>query len=543
MTFAQLRDAEPGAFAAAAAAWDRLASAVERRTAAPAMPDERSWRGPAASAAAGHADRLRADGVAAYAHLTAVAQVLAGYADELAEARTILLAALDRAGRIPTAVVDDDGSVRITGQPPPGPGAHAVRAELAGVADEIARALRVADTADARTAAALAASLPGAARGTGRPRAAVPLPDTPPAEVHRWWLGLTEAQRFALLAGEPALIGGLDGVPAAARDRANRLVLARTLRQLRARCERLAALPTRTPAQSAELRRLRGTLAGVAAVEARLADGPGGDRPRAYLLALDPAGDGRAVVAVGDPDAAANVVTFVPGTGADLAHVGFEVARAETMAADAERAAGTVGVRTAGVAWLGYDAPDSLPFAADPRYAGRAEPALAEFAAGLRATHEGPLHSVLVGHSYGSTVVGFTARDRDLAVDDVVLVGSPGVGVAHARDLHLGAQHVWATTAANDPIRLAVSPLAGIRQVVGGDGAHALYYGADPARSDLGGRVFHRDPGPAPLVVGVGGSVPPVVVTVAAHLEYWQPGNPARAAIAAIVDGDYAAVR
>lgn len=46
------------------------------------------------------------------------------------------------------------------------------------------------------------------------------------------------------------------------------------------------------------------------------------DATRAYLIRLDPSGDGKAVVAIGNPDDAANVVTHVPGTGVDLSKVG-----------------------------------------------------------------------------------------------------------------------------------------------------------------------------------------------------------------------------
>src|SRR3712207_7943187 len=49
------------------------------------------------------------------------------------------------------------------------------------------------------------------------------------------------------------------------------------------------------------------------------------------------AGDGRAIVSVGNPDAAGNVVTYVPGTTSDLPGVGGDLKRADVMAADANR--------------------------------------------------------------------------------------------------------------------------------------------------------------------------------------------------------------
>ncbi|MEK8109345.1 alpha/beta hydrolase [Micromonospora sp. M12] len=41
----------------------------------------------------------------------------------------------------------------------------------------------------------------------------------------------------------------------------------------------------------------------------------------------------------------------------------------------------------------------------------------------------------MLGHSYGSLVVGVAAREHGLAADALVFVGSPGVGVSHAAEL------------------------------------------------------------------------------------------------------------
>ena len=79
---------------------------------------------------------------------------------------------------------------------------------------------------------------------------------------------------------------------------------------------------------------------------------------------IDSSGDGQAVVAVGNPDVADNVVTFVPGTGAELSTASGDVARVDRMVADANLLdPGS----TAGIMWLGYDAPDNVALAADRR--------------------------------------------------------------------------------------------------------------------------------------------------------------------------------
>jgi pimeloyl-ACP methyl ester carboxylesterase len=79
--------------------------------------------------------------------------------------------------------------------------------------------------------------------------------------------------------------------------------------------------------------------------------------------------------------------------------------------------------------WLDYDAPD---FVDEGAGRGRAEAAVAglrRFQDGLRATHDGdPAHLTVLGHSYGSLVVGTAAQAPGPIADDVVFVGSPGVG-------------------------------------------------------------------------------------------------------------------
>ena len=58
----------------------------------------------------------------------------------------------------------------------------------------------------------------------------------------------------------------------------------------------------------------------------------------------------------------------------------------------------------------------------------------------------------IVGHSYGSVVLGRALRDRGLQIDDVVAVGSPGMGVNDADDLGDGFDRIWAGRAHGDPV-------------------------------------------------------------------------------------------
>jgi len=71
--------------------------------------------------------------------------------------------------------------------------------------------------------------------------------------------------------------------------------------------------------------------------------------------------------------------------------------------------------------------------------------------AGWRAAAGTQQHVTVIGHSYGSTLVGF-AGQQGLAADDIAVVGSPGVGASSAGGLSAGRGHVWAGSAEHDPV-------------------------------------------------------------------------------------------
>jgi hypothetical protein len=77
-----------------------------------------------------------------------------------------------------------------------------------------------------------------------------------------------------------------------------------------------------------------------------------------------------------------------------------------------------------------------------------------------------------MGHSYGSTVVAEGALNGDgLAVEDIVVAGSPGMHSHHATELQLPQGHVWSGHAEGD---LVSGP------GLGHSGApHDLQYGAN----------------------------------------------------------------
>jgi hypothetical protein len=350
---------------------------------------------------------------------------------------------------------------------------------LAPIVRRISDGVWLAVEADAAAATRLAALAPGLPDGATAPPMSVPAFGTDPRLVRAWWAGLSETERQRLLRHRPDAVGRLDGVPASARDLANR---------------------ARLDAERAHLVRRRG----LDAIAARLADP---SRPRAYLLDLCTEGDGRAVVAIGDPDQATDVLTFVPGAGSALSGIGGVIDRAELIATRAAQLGPEH--RTAAVAWLGYDAPDG-PAAAGAGAAHDAELALDRFQDGLRATHVGDRsHNTVLGHSYGTLVAGVTARDAGLDADDVVFVGSPGAGVDRVGQLGLPAGHVWSSTAANDPVQryapgfgqILADVYANLRDPFSfhryGDGRPdvLLWHGRNPSADSFGAHVFTSDPG------------------------------------------------
>ncbi|MFB9237427.1 alpha/beta hydrolase [Plantactinospora siamensis] len=523
--YAQLWAADPDAWRAAAGDWRAGVGTLDRREAELASVGRRlagDWTGPAGRAALGRLDglgRAMSDGRPA---LLEADQLLSRFADRLDRARALLGTAVSAAEGEGLAV-DPRGAVSFGPAAPTGAEPGRARA-----VEQIRAALTLAGDADAETAGRLTAL----ARRTGPELpadapAGAPAPGAAPAAVCRWWDGLGDAARAWFVARAPALVGRLDGLPAAVRDRANRLLLGALRAELLTRRLRLLT-GHRPPWVAVELSRLSRSLAGLDALSTRLA-APG---RRAYLLGLDASADGRAVVAVGDPDAADTVLTYVPGMTADLADAAGELSRVERVVDRCAELAPADGA--AGVLWLDYDAPDFLDEAARRAPADTAAPGLHRFVAGLRAGHDGgPVRLTVLGHSYGSLVVGSTARLPGFAADALVLVGSPGVGVEHAADLGLPAGRVWATTAGDDPIQYAARRPAGLLgdalRPVGPPDLPPGWALAAPGRE----LWFGRNPVDPAFGAGVFAGTPH------GHGGYWDAGNPALDGMARIVLGGH----
>ncbi|MGX7675185.1 alpha/beta hydrolase [Plantactinospora sp. DSM 117369] len=511
VTYVELRDARLGTVTEAAEAWRTLArrsGELERRVVTELTGPLRTsgWSGEAASALFARLDVLDDEfELAALLHRMA-AIVLGNAAQRLRDVQQRLHAAIDACDLLGLRV-EDDGRV----VPPPAQDWHihlddgraerALQHQNAEIyTDLIGRLLAEADDADTDIKRALG-KLEPLDRGAmdtfewknaildarevadllGVAESAIPEAGADPASVRAWWGGLTEDQRLLYLTAHPDRLGALDGLPADDRNEANRLAL-------RAHLGELGRAPEWSPQSGRDQDRLLHLLDKLEAAEY----GPPGQG--LFLLGLENTNDGRAIVAVGDPDTAAHTAVLVPGTGTELDNMRGQIDRA----AEVQRAAQQIGGPTAGgisvIAWLGYDAPGFDSSAMGTGHAEAGAPALDSFVNGLNAAHDaGPSHTTVIGHSYGSVVVGEAASHGDgLAVHDIVTAGSPGMSVGTAGELQLDPRHVWAGGAADDPMTGATGSIPGIHD-------------NEPTDQDFGANRYQVD--------------------TSGHSGYWTPGS------------------
>lgn len=264
-----------------------------------------------------------------------------------------------------------------------------------------------------------------------------------PEAMSAWWDGLSDAEQDALLAAYPERLGSADGLPAWARDDANRQLLDADLAQL-------AQKEADELLTDDERHRLENARAAQDAL--RTADDyvmPGTeDRPGGTLWLYDPDafdGDGRVTLAVGDLDTADDVSIQIPGIKTEMVDAPGYVQQAADLYESARYNGDGSSVAT--MFWLGYNPPEGA-VDWDTLTEGRAQDGgerLADAVDGLRASRANdPAHMTAIGHSYGSTTTSYAATDRGLAVDDVALIGSPGAGPAdRAADFSVGADHVY----------------------------------------------------------------------------------------------------
>lgn len=326
-----------------------------------------------------------------------------------------------------------------------------------------------------------------------------PDPETKPDRVNEWWEGLSRAEREEVVEQEPEHIRNLDGVPVEVRDELNREFLDDEIERMLEE-EGLSA----DEVLDYDLGQVRDDpVPGAPSLElwemAKLHRTVGQEGSDHSIMALDPE-EGRAIVSAGNPDTADNAATLVPGTGTEWTGINGQLGRAENIRNAAARF--DEEADHAVISWIGYDSPNYV----QAPWGGKADDGkddLQDFQYGLRVTHEGqPSNNTLIGHSYGSVVVGHAARnDSGVDVDSIILVGSPGVGGpveemkfdGDVEDIHI---------AMSDGDWLNKIPLKGFhdyagldhpdvsRIATGDDTGHSEYFSRENGRDSLELRQF-----------------------------------------------------
>lgn len=266
-----------------------------------------------------------------------------------------------------------------------------------------------------------------------------------PERVRAWWDelgrgsvdddGMTAAQA-ALIAGAPAIIGALDGVPPVARVLANRLNAERRVDEIDLL---LAGRSTPGPSTAGEdaagLMRERAYLAGAVS-----------EPPVVQLYLFDPAAD-RIVEMIGEWGATtSSIITYVPGTGARLDSF-YGDPREVQQVSDwfASRDEGYV-------AFVYKDGrfPQNLLEANLPARALPTGAQLASFQAGLRQSYDpGQMNEIAIGHSWGLANVT-SSEVAGARYDHVVSLAGAGMpsaweprdGTTYSDYRYLDALHV-----------------------------------------------------------------------------------------------------
>jgi hypothetical protein len=333
------------------------------------------------------------------------------------------------------------------------------------------------------------------------PQLVTKLLQSPPTarDVASLWTSLDDATRSKLAAAAPRLVGSLDGFPADVRNTANRAWVSQSITALE---KQLPSVNGRALAESDEheLHMLK-------MVESALKPSKGG--PSRSLLSADPAGEGKAVVVLGNLQTADYVTYLVPGmfytvdgqlsawTGdaADL-YAQQKAWLKRLSATDPSAANKTVAV----VAWMGYQTPD-LTNIGSLDLADQARDALASSVETLQLQRAGNLpYTTIVAHSYGSTAALMALTQYNFSVNALVLVGTPGSSAQSAKDLHVKNTNVWVGSAAWDPVPTSA------------------FFGSDPSAPSYGAHTMGVDGG-TDVIAGtkLGQSI--------GHNDYFDPGS------------------
>lgn len=426
-TWQQLRDLKLTEYQDAADEWGEIShrsdAARIRVEQEMSIPVRSTQKGETPDAAVGRLNRLRDNYQYLHSECGLVRTTLNALATELASPQRRLKHALEDAESL-GFTVNENGSVTYPNSVPlapsnstatPGapvpllPGAgegqgNANKGKAEDIAQRIADAVREADEIDTRYAGLLrrlkapaglevttemladaGKDLKAVQKEAGGVLEKEDIPHGKSAAQNRgWWDHLTGEQQDEYLTLYPAEIGALDGLPSTVRDTSNRMVLAQTMAQTQITLDGLPANPPQyiqvgdppsavvNPEWKKWVKPYHDMI-GMKAIQARLdASGFPGEMgksglPQAYVLGFDTKGDGRAIIANGNPDTADNTAVYVPGTGSGLEGAHGDIGRMTELWRTAQTQ--SPGQTTSTVTWIGYDAPDQIPNAAARHYA------------------------------------------------------------------------------------------------------------------------------------------------------------------------------
>lgn len=507
------------------AASARSGASTDAARASEQLPAFESWGGVAADAARDAIHKTRVDLDAHAREALAVAQAAQKAAQDIEKVKIELRELKDDA--ISEGLDVDPATSTVV----KGPGFKGTAAELATkIADLQSRLNAIiaeANGVDAELAAAINMADGKLPIPDAQPTPPPPPETTRPEDVKKWWDSLTPEQQQAELRDNPPYMGNLNGIPVEARDVANQTAMRTDIENIEEAASRHGVSaqdvlndPFRYGCTPDDVMRYTNAVK----VEQALEDDHLATGAQTYLQVYQPTkfdGQGRAAIAIGNPDKAANTTVVVPGTSHSVTEGWLSASDATNLYNEAVKADPS---RTASVvAWMGYDAPNSLldPQVAQTSLAHQGGALLAADVNGLNATHgPGSSHMTVMGHSYGSTTVADAAAGYGMHTNDVILIGSPGTDMAKsAADFHLApGGHVFVGAASTDP----VTQLGAIPQVhIPGTGVTASL-GTDPALDGFGSTRFKAEvPG----------------WTINDHSHYFERGTESLFSMADIVSG------
>ena len=506
---------------------------AQRETLAQLMAE---WQGDAARAALLRAEKNLQRQHQLHVRLQAMRSALSTGGGQLSSLRIHILHTAGQATSV-GGMVSDDGTVSATGS-----GRFMTPVLASAYTALLKKLLATFDVVDQATASALINS--GAPQAPPHPSApTIPDKGTDPAQVKRWWDSLRPDERERLADGQPERIGNLNGIPVAIRDYANRRVMNQDLDRVRhaasgagVPAETVLAAPAKYGLTQAEVTQYRNAEKVQKGIDVNARMRPDGSpRYPVFLHTYEPdafGGQGRAAIAIGNPDETDNTTVLVPGTGNSVRDGYFERPDGLNVYQEIQRAAPDK--KNSVVLWMGYDAPDS------PTDTRIAEAGLAREGGSLLAPDVNAFdvtngdkdsHVTVIGHSYGSTTVADAAAGFGMRTDDVVLVGSPGTDLAKsAADFHLSeGGHVYVGAASSDPVthfggkQIPLTPFAPTPFDIPTPGI-PVGLGTDPAVDGFGSTRFKAE-------------VPGFNFPFSDHSKYFTPGSESLYAIADVTSG------